>query len=413
MGEHTMAKEIMLNKSFIGSWGVESDENIPHEIINLFKSDNGNIYIYVPPYGGFQTKEHPEVSYVLLTGSWNNNMTEIFYVAKNLKLLHNGGKKATRKDRELLVEQIKNDNIKYGGKYLHEIKMAENEEENIFYLTFQVGSICKPKKKLFLSWSCNTEEHTDTKDIYELTERNYNYQRQIGYIPVADYNLVESIINDDDIWDTENDVVQSVRTVTINQKETLNFLKLIHKEYDETIFTNLFYEFFNSTPDLFTQFAESVLDIHGASDYSVKREVQTKDGKGRIDLLAESSEYVVVIENKINSGLNGIDKHNRLSQLTTYIEFVEREVLNGRIGFYYIFEPNYNDIDILRFDQKRGKEFSKIQYSKIYDFFNMNREKLYESPFGKYTDDFIGALYRHTLTMKDVVMQRFTDAIQK
>ena len=30
-----------------------------------------------------------------------------------------------------------------------------------------------------------------------------------------------------------------------------------------------------------------------------------------------------------------------------------------------------------------------------------------------YADDFVNALYIHTLLMKDVVMQRFTEAIQK
>jgi hypothetical protein len=160
-------------------------------------------------------------------------------------------------------------------------------------------------------------------------------------------------------------------------------------------------------------FSEEVLGIAGESNFTIKEEVTTKDGKGRIDLLMSNENCVIVIENKINSGLNGIDKHNRLSQLTTYIEFVEKELLNGRSGKYFIFEPNYNDIDIERFDQKRGKEFKKIQYSKLYKFFTDHKDDLLSSSFGQYAEDFINALYIHTLVMKDVVMQRFTDAIQK
>lgn len=119
------------------------------------------------------------------------------------------------------------------------------------------------------------------------------------------------------------------------------------------------------------------------------------------------------MENKINSGLNGIDKHNRLSQLTTYINFVESELLNGRKAAYFLFEPNYNDIDIERFDQQRGKEYTKVQYSRIYDFFVAHREDLKESVYAQYADDFIEALYTHSLVMKDVVMRRFTEAILK
>ena len=404
--------EIMLNKSFVGSWGVANDENIPHEIINLFRSDNKKIYIYVPPYGGFSTKEHPQVEYILLTGSWNNNMTEVFYVVKGLTLLHKGGKKATKAERARLVKYINEKEITYGGKPLHEIKMAESEEEIVFYMTFEAESVIKPQKPLFLSWEKGSDLHTDKKDVYELTDKRYKYQRQIGYIPSADYDLVKKII-ESDLWDTSNDVIQSVQPVSGQKVQHSNFLQLIHKEYDETIFTNLLYEFFKRTPKLMDAFAEEVLGIAGESNFTIKEEVTTKDGKGRIDLLMSNENFVIVIENKINSGLNGIDKHNRLSQLTTYIEFVEKELLNGRSGKYFIFEPNYNDIDIERFDQKRGKEFKKIQYSKLYKFFAEHKNDLSSSSFGQYAEDFINALYIHTLVMKDVVMQRFTDAIQK
>ena len=407
-----MAKEIMLNKSFIGSWGVANDENIPHEIINMFRSDNGKIYIYVPPYGGFKTDEHNEVEYILLTGSWNNNTTEVFYVVKGLTLLHRGGRKATKSDRKKLVDYIVANNVKYGGKYLHEIKMAEAEEEIVFYMTFQAENIYKPEKPLFLSWAVDSEVHTAEKDVFELSDKEYKYQRQIGYLTEKDYDTVEAIIKSD-IWDTSVEVVQSVPETVSTRPKTMNFLKLIHKEYEETIFTNLFYEFFRTVPGLFASFAEEVLGIAGTGKYVIKTEVKTKDGKGRIDLLAESEDAVIVMENKINSGLNGIDKHNRLSQLTTYINFVESELLKGRKGSYFLFEPNYNDIDIKRFDQQRGTEFIKIQYSSIYNFFVAHKEDLQTSVFGQYADDFIEALYTHTLIMKDIVRQRFTEAILK
>lgn len=409
-----MAKEILLNKSFIGSWGVANDENIPHEIINLFRSDNGRIYIYVPPYGGFKTSEHREVEYILLTGSWNNNTTEVFYVVRGLTLLHHGGKQATKADRRKLVDYIKRNDIKYGGKYLHEIKMAETEEEKVFYMTFEVKEILKPKKKMFLTWAKDASAvQANDKHVFVMSDTEYKYQRQIGYISGADYTTLASIASNDDYWDLETEVIQSVPSTVTAPHKTTNFLKLIHKEYEETIFTNLFYEFFTSVPGLYSAFAEEVLGIAETAPYTIKTEVGTQDGKGRIDLLAESEDCVIVMENKINSGLNGIDKHNRLSQLTTYINFVESELLNGRKAAYFLFEPNYNDIDIERFDQQRGKEYTKVQYSRIYDFFVAHREDLKASVYAQYADDFIEALYTHSLVMKDVVMRRFTEAIWK
>ena len=84
-----------------------------------------------------------------------------------------------------------------------------------------------------------------------------------------------------------------------------------------------------------------------------------------------------------------------------------------RNGRYFVFEPDYNDIDISRFDQRRGEEFDKIQYSLLYDFFKNHLNDLKASSYGQYAEDFVNALYIHTLVMKDVVMQRFTDAILK
>lgn len=409
-----MAKEILLNKSFIGSWGVANDENIPHEIINLFRSDNENIYIYVPPYGGFKTSEHPEVEYILLTSAWNNNMTEVLYVVRGLTLLHHGGKKATPSDRKKLVDYIVDKEITYGGKYLHEIKMAEKEEEKVFYMTFQADTVLKPQKKMFITWADNAVEvHTSDKDVFVMSDKSYKYQRQIGYVAGDDYTKLAGIAGNDAYWDLTTEVVQRVPKVSTTRHKATNFLKLIHKEYEETIFTNLFYEFFTSVPGLFSAFAREVLKLSETAPYTITSEVSTKDGKGRIDLLAESADVVIVMENKINSGLNGIDKHNRLSQLTTYINFVESELLNGRKAAYFLFEPNYNDIDIERFDQQRGKDYVKIQYSRIHEFFVDHQAELKASIYAQYADDFIEALYTHSLIMKDVVMQRFTDAIRK
>jgi len=405
-------KEIMLNKSFAGSWGLDSDENIPHEIINLFKSDNGNIYLYVPPYGGFSTNEHSNIEYIILTGEWNNNTTEVLYVAQGLHLMHSGGKSATADERKDLRQDIIDNNIKYGGKYLHEIKMAEIDEEKVFYLTFRVDKLCKPCGKLFLRWDSDPT-HTSNKNIITLNE-DYKYQRQIGYIQEkagssCDYSKVKGVIEDPSYWDS----AYSPKKIVVSSQtpaSTFNFMNLIHKEYDETSYTNLFYEFFNDNPSLFNDFAKTVLKLPDDDNYSISKEVETTNKQGRIDLLAIGDKYVIGIENKLKSGLNGLDKHKKLSQLTTYIEFLEEKYPNKKRK-YFLFEPDYNDIDIAKFDAKRGSEFVKVQYSSIYSYFKGNATKLQNGNYSRYADDFIAALYIHTRTMRDIVEQRFLYAI--
>ena len=400
--------QIMLNKSFIGSWGQESLDNIPHEIINMFRSDNGKLYIYVPPYGGYDIKTHPEVDYILLTGGWNQNTTEVFYVLKGLTRLHSGGKKATTKDKAELVDYIIKNDIRYGGKYLHEIKMAAKEEAITFYMTFQAESMQKPRKKLFLTWNQEPEIHNQKKDVFVLPS-DYNYQRLFGYLPPEDAQIVNEMIKDSSLW--EDAPISPVSNNAMVQSEPMNMVKLMHKVYDENVYTNLFYEFFNACPALFTKFSQEVLGIQTDETFTIRKEVTTADGKGRLDLLAESNSTVIAIENKLQSGLHGIDKHRKLSQLTTYINFIEQEILKGRNGFYFLFEPDYNDIDIAVFDAQRGLEWKKCQYSSIHRFMEANKEMIQQSPLGQYANDFTDALYMHTQKLKEIVENRFLEAI--
>lgn len=398
----------MLNKSFIGSWGQESLDNIPHEIINMFRSDNGQLYIYVPPYGGYDIKQHPDVDYILLTSSWNRNTTEVLYVIKGLTRLHNGGKKATPEDKAQLAEYIKRNNIRYGGKYLHEIKMAAQEEAITFYMTFHAETIQKPKRKLFLTWNNEPEIHNEKKDLFVLPS-NYNYQRLFGYLPPEDSIIANAIIQDSTLWDDVQ--ISPVSTQSAIQQEPMNMVKLMHKVYDENVYTSLFYEFFNACPKLFTKFSQDILGIQTDETFIIKKEITTADKKGRLDLLAEGPHSVIAIENKLQSGLHGIDKHHKLSQLTTYINFIEKDILNGRNGYYFLFEPDYNNIDIAFFDSQRGLEWKKCQYSRIHKFMQENRTLLLQSPLEPYADDFISALSMHTQQLKDIVENRFLDAI--
>ena len=400
--------QIMLNKSFIGSWGQENMDNIPHEIINMFRSDNGELYIYVPPYGGYNVQEHPDVDCILLTGSWNQNATEVLYVVRGLTRLHAGGKKATEQDREKQRALIKKENIRYGGTYLHDIKMAAEEETISFYLTFHAEVMQKPRKKLFLSWNGDSEIHTEHKDVFSLPS-DYKYQRQYGYVSAADAQIVNDIIQNVNLW--EDVQIQPIGKSSAQQTESMNMVKLIHKTYDETIYTNLFYEFFNAYPHVFTKFVREVLGVPTNESFSVSKEVSTADKKGRLDLLAVSENYVIAIENKLQSGLNGIDKHCHLSQLTTYCKDLEGKFDKEKCHFF-LFEPDYNDIDIAQFDPQAANQWKKRRYSVIYKFMNENRELLLQGVLGKYADDFIEALFMHTKDLRQIVEQRFLEAVQ-
>ncbi len=425
--------EIMLNKSFIGSWGLESEDNIPHEIINRYRSDGGKVFLYVPPYGGLG--EDHDVSDILITSDWHDNTTEVYYWATELHKLHDGGKYPKSPDdpvMDILSKKIKGEKplyddvryeIKYGGAFLDEIKMSMNEDEKpVFPLTFEAGKIYKPKSRLFITWGCSTKNLLEGTHI--TIDSGYKYQRQTGYLDKSDEHnkkLVELLnVRRDDFWQ-ELDLPKVPDMLPACQNPD-TFVKLIHKEYDETTYTNLLFHFLR-LPGIFERFARQVLGIELTSEkYIVKREVAVKsmadpdsrqtDAKdGRIDLAVIGDHDAIVIENKLRSGLNGIDKHKSISQLSTYYDYIEKQY-DDCSRHYFLLEPNYNDIDIARFDLRAKDIYTVIKYSDVYAFFDSIREELRKTELGKYSDDFVDALSVHSMTMEDTVNCRFINAIR-
>jgi hypothetical protein len=406
-------KEIMLNKSFAGGYGSVSEDEHPHEIMNLFQTDEGELYIYVPPYGGYDTKNH-DVGYILLTSEWHHKATEVLYLVSGLTLMHHGGLEAKPEEREVQKKEIIERNIRYGGKLLSEI----NTEEKTFYMTFKADKVVRPKKRMFLVWDKNSNDFVKNADTITITLPDaYKYQRQRGFITESQnyYSQMKEIIEDknSEYWEEKNYPEKVPKDVAVHPSP-FHFLKLIHKESDETIYTNLFFEFFSKNPVLFNLFAREVLKVSEDDSYTVKKEVQAAKGKGRIDLLAEGNNRVIAIENKIKSSLHGIDKREEISQLTKYVQFIEKEFDGKKETHYFLFEPNYNEIDIAYFDKGAGGvKFQPVCYSEIYRFFKKHIDAFKSGEHGQYAEDFVNSLRIHTETMRETVERKFLSVIQK
>lgn len=406
-------KTIMLNKSFAGGYGSGDDSEHPHEIMNLFQTDEGEIYIYVPPYGGYDTRAY-DVEYILLTAEWHQKRAEVLYLVSGLTLMHHGSLKAKPEEREAQKKEIIKRNIRYGGKLLSDI----NTEEKTFYMTFKAEKVVRPQKQMFLVWdesSCDFVKNSDTITI--TLPDTYNYQRQRGYITESKryYNRLKEILEDknSEYWE-KNNYPEKVPENQPKQKIPFNFLNLIHKEYDETIYTNLFFEFFRKDTILFNLFAREVLMVPEDDTYTIKKEAEMDEGKGRIDLLAEGESRVIAIENKIRSSLHGIDKEKEISQLTKYADSIEKKYGGKKATHYFLFLPNYNEIDIACFDRGDGaSKFRSVRYSEIYRFLDEHIDTLKNGVYGQYAEDFVHSLRLQTETMRETVERKFFSVIQK
>ena len=391
--------EILLNIMYNGDYLMSDNKNIGHEVINLFQSDNGNNYIYVLPYGCMAKEHNDKIETILLVKRHNASLLEILAKAEELEqIIHLDD---TRPNcQELIhkeqIKHIKNNDIKYGGIYLLEI-MNDNDGSDIaFYVTFKAKRIVKPKERIFLTVDNkeDTKHSKNCENIYVLEDKNFAKQSPKMYINSEmhknDYKALNNLINDKAKWKRNKDSKKVNINIKTSKEDT--FIDIIRKGYDELTYSNLFKYIFEADKELFDNFVKKVLDLQNFQldgNYTIERET------GNIDLLIHNKNEVIVIENKIKSGINGIclDKKGNIigSQLGKYEKFINKNFKKQNKS-YFIFTPDYNIIDIEIYD--KNKNYKLITYSKIYNFFNDKKRTKYKTKI-PYYKEFLYALEKH------------------
>lgn len=402
-------KEILFNKMYTGSY---TSENIGQEIINNFKSDNGKQYLYVTPHGGVGIEHNDKIEYILFTSSVSSNQFEILAVAKGLKQINCNGSNGDLQSHKEQEEFIKNENITYGGKLLNQIFISNPEYETANFITFEAETVVKPNKKVYVIQS-KENSVVEKEESIEL-KLNITLGHMTAYIAEENgsYDIIKEVIENKSYWKADGNSVVNIQKY--KDIEETNFLKLIKKEDDETIFTNMLYYYFKNDSNLFNEFIKEYLEINDSEPYEVEREKSIADDtmkNGRMDLWATNKNNVIIVENKIKSGLNGIDKENNLSQLDNYYRYAE-EVADGRNIKGLIFVPNYNmeEIENEKNKYKIGDKYVTIPYSYLYSFFYSKKEEFFND---KYYKDFVNALLKHTLTPKEAMERKFVCAIKE
>lgn len=104
-------------------------------------------------------------------------------------------------------------------------------------------------------------------------------------------------------------LLNDFKSIPASDKRNTTFLEISGYPYRETVYSNIFRFFFNSEElhELGNLFISSLLNILGKDSNeqtsSVVTEVGTDDGK-RIDIVVETSSYLIGIENKVFSGVD-------------------------------------------------------------------------------------------------------------
>lgn len=407
-------EEILIINTFTGKY---LQENIGHEIINIFKDDNNNSYIYVPPYGKIHNRHKGRVTKVLITRYLNNNVFEILAKATDIEDVY-----FKCIDSQITPEEyINNNEISYRNRLLGTIwnlkddaiftsKAAVNikGENHLIYITYKANNVVKPKKKLYLIINSGNsinynESVTDEIRLPEI-DRLANNQSMKRYLSKddKDFKIInEKIFENEVLWGDELPCILKDKIDTNNK---FNFLSLIKREYDELAFSNMISFFLENDKKTLFKFIDKVLKLDikpdESFDYNITRE------ENNVDLIIRTKTKFIIIENKIKSHLNGIKKNEDgeiiRNQLDKYYEYAKIQVQDikvndkekilyeddkGKTIHCYLLEPNYNNI----IDDK--DIFKTITYKEVYEFFKDNTY----NGFGKeYYNDFVNSLYKHT-----------------
>ena len=393
-----MAKEILINKLFAGSY-LEEGENIGHEAINLFKDDCGNNNLFVTKSG--YVKGH-DVEYIFFVRNVSSNHTvEVICLAEGL--------------RSITKDEL--NQIRYAGVSLDQIFSSNiyqgKTDEFSDHVTFRAANLRFPDNRIYITIDrsfCSKEKtiflHTERKAIAPEGCRIY-FSEECDAIA---YKELKELISNNDFWKSGNITEKLVSDGTAYDQQP-SFLEVIRKENDENVFSNLLAYYFEYSHLSFQKFAAeaSLLNIPTMSaSFTVLRE-----SKNRIDLWIESDDDIVVIENKIKSGINGITTSD-YSQLNKYYEFAEKEAKQcGKKTHYYIFAPDYASFDLSQFklkDINMENIYKVIHYSDIYNFF-IKETATYIAD--RAFPDFVRGLKRHTLTMPELQFETMQSRLLK
>lgn len=393
-------EEILINRMYVGSY-LENQHNIGHEVINLLRADgdvdengDGKNYIYVQPYGTMSIEHNNKIDTIILTRNTGIiNTFEVLAQAWDLeqivKIEKSSHKKEIKNITKKQIDYIKVNNITYNNKLLNEIYYSNTFQQEVC-VSFKANKLRKPKNPMFIYFG----KDDDTQKLKVLKDKGtviYLNTQDIEFIDKSDrvikpvnapksslkmyinkagqtnaFKTLQKILENADFWQDKNTTQNALEVRRFYKYDKCNFIDLIDKQNAEATYSNLFKHIFESDYELFKKFAKDILGIDDISDnYKVERE------EGHIDLLITDKNNVIVIENKIKSGINSIkyDIHGDIigSQLNEYYQYVKK--YKKKNEWFFIFAPDYNQINTDKI-KYIPNIYKVIPYSKIYEFFN-------------------------------------------
>lgn len=426
-------KCIILNKPVIGGYIDRSNENEAHELINFFLDDKGNHFIYCNPYGqNVADAASRKVEYVLFTSPSKNGCFYIEYIIKVKAILHtqslpkptDGNQPSIESKVKDAKKEIETKLAEYGYNSISDIKYGGISIDKLFTdsikvipVTFLAETIVKVKTPIQV-------KKTIDEKIFD-----YNFQRNFGYVtsktknPIA-YNKLHEIIEEELEKGEQLKLGKFISGGTVAVVKP-TFMDLISMFRQEECYTQILYKLLNYKKELINSFLHDLdssieIDTNNCDNWEVDSEYYIEK-VGRLDLYIRNNRYNIIIENKIDSGINFVTKEGkRIDQLERYYQYFEKqESTPEKENRYIILVPNEKigllkeEIEHLDIDECVKEAYRRIEYKKIYKFFNCHKNEYSGFEYKDKFDDIIELFRRLSLTRKDICEENLLQNIAK
>lgn len=436
---------IVLNRMFTGDY---LEDNIGHEVINLFKSDNGRYYLYLNALGSFHSIWKDRIKSMLMVRTIQGaKMMEVIGLATGLKDVYKPelaqkvpvtknsvmaayekySQPKLKKDQDKIIAT---QGIKYDGVPLNDIFSGNRFQQEV-NITFEARRVVKPKRPIYITFEADTtaqERLTGDDILVKITGLNAAKASLKQYVEnrgasARAYATLSALIADSDLWD------HGVGTVAESREElehtaTKTMFDICGVAYSELAYSNAIAYFFERYPHLFAGFMRTL-----GVDFPIKERFDVKRELLNIDLLFTNGEKSVVIENKIKSGINGLDKHDpNKSQLEKYYRLLDKndkdyrsmisdkatiESLRRRFPNpqFFVLTPDYNNVDLSQYT--RSEAYTKVYYSQLYNYLKATDE--YKNNRDYQFHEYVDSLERHAgpydNELYETTLRRFMDMI--
>lgn len=401
-------KSFVLNVMYNGKY---LNKNMGHEVINLFKDDNGNNYLYLNPYGNFAKVHQGKVEVMLMVVSVpKRNMFEVVAIATGLKDVFKPtncfnasldkskytvvNKKAYDKVRQYQLDYIEENKVAYDGIALD--KLFTNDQQQAIYITYKAESVIIPEKRTFITFNdtIDLENEDNSECVYvHLESCNQCKMSQKQYVSAEDFSeekwneLCDKIFGQ--INYPSNKVTEGLGLIIQGQNRTIqnadSIFDICGMVDNELAFSNALAYYMEKYPSLFKE-------IFGfrSKNVTVQREYK------HIDIFVKDGDRRIIIENKIHSGINGkksgkgngsqLDKY--WDQVTIYDETPENKVSG------YVVCPEYavNRIFKEKNNCRCGAKYKVVSYKEIWEALKNAKQRRKDGNF----DVFVESIRKHT-----------------